>query len=91
VLDIQSYTNLKSNILMWETFNRIHFLPNVRDKISSVEQVRAYEEGKVFGEGDSENYSFQVAVICYTLKDSRHCNQNTHQEITDLRNFYIEK
>jgi len=84
---LHPYTNLVNNISMWETFNHIHFLPDVRDEIFPVEQVRAYEEDKVFGKEDSEQLWFPSCH--YMLKDNRHCGQNTHQEMSDLRNFYI--
>ena len=84
---LHPYTNLVNNISMWETFNHIHFLLDVRDEIFPVEQVRAYEEDKVFGKEDSEQLWFPSCH--YTLKDNRHCGQNTHQEMSDLRNFYI--
>ena len=72
---------------MWETFNHIRFLPDVHDEIFPAAQVCAYEEDKVFGEEDSEQLWFPSCS--YTLKDSRHCGQNTHQEISNLQNFYI--
>jgi hypothetical protein len=84
---LHPYTNLVNNILMWETFNHIRFLPNVRDEIFPVEQVRAYEADKVFGEEDSEQLWFPSCR--YTLKDSRYCGHGQNTEISDLRNFYI--